>query len=230
MALSMDNLGYTSGINSPWYQRTMQSTPGYQLATPQITQAATGLAGTAGSVAGAMGKANPYIAAGSLALGALETIIAARKLKKLDKQKPLGYQVTPEEQEVYQRSKDMASYGFSQQEKDAYMNQMRQQSNVAFQRAKTLAGGSLGSALSAATSRQDMTNFAQADARLRQQKEGQFQSAAMDVSRKRDLMMQQELSDYARKQQAWGGALQSGLSQLGSVANLMTASSYGQGA
>lgn len=200
------------------------SGPAAPVSTPSLNFG--NVASAAGSAAGAAAKANPYVAAGTMALGALETIIAARKLKKLDKQKPAGFQITPEEQEMYQRSKDMASYGFSQQQKDAYLGQMQQQSNVAFQRAKTAAGGSLAAALGATTSRKDMSQLALADAQLQAAKEARFGQAAMAVSRKRDVMAQQDISDYQRKQQAWGGALQSGLGQLASGFNLMSATSY----
>lgn len=217
------------------YSGTSSPTSFSKLATGLAPAVASGVslasslakpASDASKLLGGLGKANPYIAAGSLALGAIETIIAARKLKQLDRQKPAGYQITPEEQEMYQRSKDMASYGFSQQQKDAYLGEMRRQSNIGFQRAKTMAGGSLGSALSAATSRQDMSQFALNDAQLQAAKESKFAQAAMNVSRKRDMMAQQATSEYGQKQQQWGRALQSGLGQLGSVANLMSATTY----
>lgn len=192
--------------------------------SPATAQNALGsIAGPALNVAA---KFNPYVAVGSLALGALETAIAAKKLKQLDRQKPMGYQVTPEEQELYNRSKEAAQYGFSQQQKDAYLGQMQRQSNINYERAKTMAGGSMAAALGAATSRQDMSQFALNDAQLQAAKESKFAQAAMNVSKKRDMMAQQATSEYAQKQQQWGGALKSGLSQLGSVANLMSATTY----
>jgi hypothetical protein len=43
-------------------------------------------------------------------------------------------------------------------------------------------------------------------------------------------MAEQELSDYARKQQAWGGALQAGLENVTNVANLAMATGYSNNA
>lgn len=180
-------------------------------------------ASAAGSAAKTAAGFNPYIAAGSAILGGVQMAIAIRKLKQLDKNKPMGYQITPEEQETYQRTKAAADYGFSQSEKDAYMGGMQRQQDVNYQRALQTGGGSLAGALGASTSRRDLSQFAMSDAQLKRAKEGQFLSAAKDISRKRDVMTEQSLAEYRQKQQAWGQALKSGLENVTNVANLAMA-------
>jgi len=192
--------------------------------------AAKAAAPAAQEAMGFLAKANPYIAAGSAVLGIAQSLIAARKLKQLDKQKPMGYQVTPEEQEAYQRSKQGADYGFSQQQKDAYLGGMARQQDVNYQRALAAGGGGLAGALGASTSRTDLSQFAMSDAQLKQQKEREFRQAGMDISRKRDLMAQQSLAEYSQKQQAWGGALKAGLENVTNVANLAMATGYSNNA
>ena len=103
------------------------------------------------------------------------------------------------------------------------MGGMQRQQDVNYQRALQTGGGSLASALRASTSRKDLTQFATADAQLKRQKEGQFLSAASNVSQKRDIMKREELSEYRRKQEEWGKALQSGLGNIANVANLAMA-------
>jgi hypothetical protein len=193
------------------------------MALPDITKYALDQGNLA---AESLGKVNPYFAAGSAVLGIAQAAIAARKLKQLDKQKPMGYQVTPEEQEAYQRAKQGAQYGFSQQQKDAYLGNMARQQDVNYQRALAAGGGSLAGSLRASTSRTDLSQFAMSDAQLQQQKEREFRQTGMAISAKKDTMAGQALTEYAQKQQAWGGALKAGLENITNVANLAMATGY----
>ena len=226
---TLENTQFDVSKSVPTYTTSEQNKP---VVTPSAMPSAIGSAAGSATqgVMGSLAKANPYIAAGSAVLGIAQSLIAARKLKQLDKQKPMGYQVTPEEQEAYQRSKQGADYGFSQQQKDAYLGGMARQQDVNYQRALAAGGGGLAGALGASTSRTDLTQYAMSDASLKQQKEREFRQAGMDISRKRDRMAQQSLDEYSQKQQAWGGALKAGLENVTNVANLAMATGYSNNA
>jgi hypothetical protein len=226
-ALRMGNLAKTYGtqVNVGPGRSEFMASQALMDAAPAAAPGAT-VSKYASDLIGGASKANPYLAIGSLVLGGVQSAIAARRLSQLDKNKPAGYQITPEEQEVFNRTKEAARYGFSQQEKDAYLGNMAKQQEVNYQRSLSVGGGSLAGAIGASTSKSDLSGFATSDAQLKRQAEGKYQQALMGKSRKRDLMAEQELSDYARKQQAWGGALQAGLENMTSAANLAMATGY----
>lgn len=174
--------------------------------------------------AGAAAALNPYVGIGLAGIGALSTIGGAIGL--MTSEKPKGYELTPRMSQAIRESETAAGFGLGQQQIALAQQQQREAQNTQLLNARNLSGGSLSRALFGANTFSRLMAGNQLAAQ---------DFAAMEGKRKyRDAMYGQEqdianrvvatnLQQYAQEQTTSGGALQSGLYNLGSYFNYRTA-------
>jgi len=181
----------------------------------------------AGPVAGVATKANPYLAAGSLAVGALSTIGGLVGLANT--KKPEKYSLDPKIQAAIGESESAARYGLADTQLAAARQMQSQNVNSAMYNARNTSAGSGARAVFGGLQGMNMNagnqlalsdfNAQQGKIRYRDQMYGQMQTI-------RDRNTAQSIDTYNRKQQAYGGALQSGLTNMSSYFNLGQAMRY----
>lgn len=174
--------------------------------------------------AGAAAAVNPYVGIGLAGIGALSTIGGAIGL--MASEKPKGYELTPRMSQAIRESETAAGFGLGQQQIALAQQQQREAQNTQLLNARNLSGGNLSRALFGANTFSRLMAGNQLAAQ---------DFAAMEAKRKyRDAMYGQEqdianrevarnLQQYAQEQTSYGGALQSGLYNLGSYFNYRTA-------
>lgn len=182
-----------------------------------------------GAVKSALTKANPYLAAGSAALGLAQTlggIIGLATTKQ-----PEGFKLTPKMQKAIGESEMAAQYGLGPQQLALAKQNQREAQNTQLFNARSLSGGNLSRAIFGANTYSRLMagnqlaaqDFAaqQQKVNLRNQMYGQEQAIA-----NQNVQLAQQ--DYMNKQKAYGGAMSSGLTNLGSFFNLQNALRYNQ--
>lgn len=158
---------------------------------------------------------------GSLVLGGIQTIGGLIGL--LSQKKPPMYSMSPDQQALLAQSRQMASQGFTGGERAAYESQIARQGATASQRALDLSGGGMAQALSGSIGAANLgaaNQMAVQDAALRRQGQQFYSRMAGEQQRIQDMNVAGQQREYQQAQQSFGGALQSGLTQLGSAANL----------
>jgi len=199
-----------------------------------FTQSVAGGAGAAGAaglggVAAAASKLNPYLAAGTAALGTIQSIGGLIGLATT--KQPEGFKLTPKMQQAIGESESAARYGLGPQQIALAQQNQREAQNTQLYNARSMSGGNLSRAIFGANTYSRLmagNQLAAQDFAAQQQKQryrdqmfGQEQAIA-----NQNVQLAQQ--DYARKQQAYGGAMSSGLTNLGSFFNLQNALRYNQ--
>ena len=194
-----------------------------------FTENAAGGAGAAGlgGAAGAASKLNPYLAAGTAALGTIQTIGGLIGLATT--KQPEGFKLTPKMQQAIGESETAARFGLGPQQIALAQQNQREAQNTQLYNARSMAGGNLSRSIFGANTYSRLMagnqlaaqDFAaqQQKVRYRDQMFGQEQAIA-----NQNVQLAQQ--DYMRKQQAYGGAMSSGLTNLGSFFNLQNALRY----
>jgi hypothetical protein len=182
-----------------------------------------------GAVKSALTKANPYLAAGTAALGAIQTIGGLVGLSRT--KQPEGFKLTPKMQQAIGESESAARYGLGAQQIALAQQNQREAQNTQLYNARSMSGGNLSRSIFGANTYSRLMagnqlaaqDFAaqQQKLRYRDQMFGQEQAIA-----NQNVQLAQQ--DYMRKQQAYGGAMSSGLTNLGSFFNLQNALRYNQ--
>ena len=182
-----------------------------------------------GKIAGLASKANPYLAMGTAALGLAQTLGGYFGLKNT--KQPEGFKLTPKMQQAIGESETAARYGLGAQQIALAQQNQREAQNTQLYNARSMAGGNLSRSIFGANTYSRLMagnqlaaqDFAaqQQKLRYRDQMYGQEQSIA-----NQNVQLAQQ--DYMRKQQAYGGAMSSGLTNLGSFFNLQNALRYNQ--
>ena len=174
-------------------------------------------------------KANPYLAMGTAALGAIQTIGGLIGLAKT--KQPEGFKLTPKMQQAIGESEMAAQYGLGAQQIALAKQNQREAQNTQLYNARSLSGGNLSRAIFGANTYNRLmagNQLAAQDFAAQQQKVGlrnQLYGQEQAIANQNVQLAQQ---DYARKQQAYGGAMSSGLTNLGSFFNLQNALRYNQ--
>jgi hypothetical protein len=161
-----------------------------------------------------MGPAGLLLPAG---LGALESIGGMIGLLKEAKKPYPKYGVSSELQGAYDRAQGEAQFGYSGAEKAAFHQDLARANSLRLQRGLALAGGSLGSAVNAATQSSDISalnNFAASDEAVRRQKISYADTLAQAVQRQKNLETQNQIQRKVMMEQAYGGALKAGLTNI----------------
>ena len=139
------------------------------------------------------------------------------------------YSMSPDQQAILGQARQMATQGFTGQEKAAYESQIARQGATASQRALDLSGGGMAQALSGSIGAANLgaaNQMAINDAALRRQGQQFYARMAGEQQRIQDMNVQAAQREYQQAQQSFGGALQSGLTQMGSVGNLLAENKY----
>jgi hypothetical protein len=197
--------------------------------TQNAAGAVGGLGGAAGAVGGALTKLNPYLAMGTAALGAIQTIGGLVGLSRT--KQPEGFKLTPKMQQAIGESETAARYGLGAQQLALAQQNQREAQNTQLYNARSMAGGNLSRAIFGANTYSRLmagNQLAAQDFAAQQQKIGlrnQLYGQEQGIANQNVQLAQQ---DYARKQQAYGGAMSSGLTNLGSFFNLQNALRYNQ--
>ena len=183
-----------------------------------------GAADVAKSALGLAGATNPYIAGATLALGGLSTIGGLIGLATT--KEPEGYKLTPKLQRSITEAEQRAQFGLGAPQIALQRQMSREALNTQLMNTRNLSGGSL--------SRAALGSNVYASLLAGNQLAAQDYAAqqAKIAERDRAYQMEQAVADrnvalaqqaYAQKQAAYGGAMQQGLTNLGSYFNLQAA-------
>lgn len=169
--------------------------------------------------------------AGTAILGAIQSGIALANLIKLGKQKRPNFGITPEQRASYDQAKVNAQYGYSPAQRGAFENTISSSQNAAYQKAVDISGGQQNNAISGILRANRLgayNQFASQDAALKLQNQQYADRMGRDITQQRNMATNQDIQNRIRTEDAWGGALQSGLTNLASAGNFyaMTAQDY----
>lgn len=171
------------------------------------------------------------ILAGTAILGAIQSGVALANLVKLGKKSQANYGITPEQQRSYDQAQVNATRGFNPAQRGAFMNNIISSQNAAYQKAVDVGGGQSSQAIGGILKANRLgafNQFAAQDASLQLQNQRYADQMGQNITQQRNLATGQDIQNRVRQEQAWGGALQSGLTNLGSAGNFyaMTAQGY----
>jgi len=167
----------------------------------------------------------------AVGLGVIQTAAGLYGLYKMSKQPKPEFAVSKEVEEAYKNAGILAAkrlananYGFTPDQKAQFYETLATTNNTAYKRAVDLSGGSLSKAIFSgltANNIQAINNFAVQDAN---QKRMNVQYAdnmaryadsfAQNYQQVDNMNTQNEISDRIRKQQSYGQAVQSGVSNI----------------
>jgi hypothetical protein len=183
--------------------------------------------GKVANMAGLASKLNPYLAAGTAVLGGLQTIVGAIGLAR--SKRPEGYKETPEMARAIGEAERSAQYGLGAQQIGLANQQAREAQNTQLFNARSMAGGNMSRAIFGANTYNRLmagNQLAAQDFAAQQQKVGIRNQLYGTRQRLADANTQLAQQNYARQQEAYGGAMRSGLTNLGSFFNLNQALNY----
>lgn len=163
--------------------------------------------------------ANPF----TLGLSALQAGYGLYKANELADTPYPKATISPELQKAYERSLQNVGRGYTPEEDAAFKSNLASQSRLGFQNAKDMAGGQLSGAINRgiqATNLPVLANYAKSGAELGRQNTRYSDSLAADIQRQKNLITQQEIAHRNQLEQAYGGALQSGLTNAVNTLNL----------
>jgi len=145
----------------------------------------------------------------SLAYSAHKDSEAEKGIKKLESQQFPRYAVTPELKSAYDRSEQMAKYGYTPSESAAFKNNLTRANNLSYQRATDSAGGNLASAINRGIQSNNigaLNQFAGADAGLKRQNIKYADTLAQAMQHQQNLATQADISHRVMLEQAYGRA------------------------
>jgi hypothetical protein len=183
--------------------------------------------GKVANMAGLASKANPYLALGTAGLALGQTIVGAIGLAR--SKRPEGYKETPEMARAIGEAEQAAQYGLGAQQIGLANQQAREAQNTQLFNARSMAGGNMSRAIFGANTYNRLmagNQLAAQDFAAQQQKVGIRNQLYGTRQRLADANVQLAQQDYARQQEAYGGAMRSGLTNLGSFFNLNQALRY----
>ncbi len=164
---------------------------------------------------------------GSAVLGGVQTIGGLIGLASL--KDPEDYSLTADNQMAIGEAKNNARFGFSGAQKAAYDQSVRQAANTDIYNARNMAGSSLSRAVFGVRRGQTLgalNDLALKDADFQQRKIGYRDSMIQRGQEVQDRNTANRWNQYNQKMAAYGGALQSGLTNLGGFFNLGAALKY----
>lgn len=172
---------------------------------------------------------NPYIAAGTLGLGALQTIQGYRGLNKLQKEAMPTYGVSSQLNQAYQKAQQMANRGYTPEQEAAFKRNLAIIQNTAYRNAISQSGGNLAQAVNAGLQSQNigaLNQFAADDAAKRQQNIQYADSFAPRFQNIQDENTRNALNYRIMREQALGNAISQGQTNLATGLNAGLASTY----
>lgn len=172
----------------------------------------------------ALGKSNPYVAAGTLGLGAIQTVGGLIGLSKLKRQPVPQYGITPELQQAYNLAEQRSRMGFTPTQTAAFEQQMARSQAADYKNAIAMGGGGLAQAIAGGLGGQRLqalNRFAAQDAAQQAANIGQYYGLTNQMTGQRNLMTRQQREDYYTKLKGASGALSSGLTNFASGINAL---------
>lgn len=140
--------------------------------------------------------------------------------------KPQGYNVTPEQQQSYDRAQKDAMSGYSAQERAAYLSNLASRNNAGYSRALKFGGNGLAGAIQAGVNygnSKALNDFAANDAQLRRSNIRYADSRGDVISGQRNRNTQLQNQEYNQAAQAYGGAIKAGKENVFNSLNLFSA-------
>ena len=138
------------------------------------------------------------------------------------------FSVSPELQKSYDMSLEVPKHGFTPEEYQNYVNAINQSQNATRRTALNTSGGQLSGAIKGVLQADRLQGFntlaGQDAAQLIEQKRMQQQLMAQQaaaIQHQRNLAAQQAILQYNAKQEAYGGAAQSGMQNTGGFLNTL---------
>lgn len=168
-------------------------------------------------------------AIGSAALGLFQTFQGIKGLNQLSKEQAPNYTVSPELQSAYGRAEGMTNQGFTTEQEGAFRQNLAQSNNLAYRRAVDASGGSMSGSILGAIQGQNigaLNQFAADDAEQRMQNIRYADSLASQLQNQQNMATQVDIENRRMKEQAYGGAVQSGLGNMAGSLNLWGALGY----
>lgn len=160
------------------------------------------------------------LAFGSAILGGFQAGVGLYNLLNME-DRP-NFEVSPEQQNSYNRAQERARFGFSTEQRNDYFNGIAGRYSQGWRNATDLSGGQQSQAFGRAmlaNQTHDFSRFAAEDARLMNDNARYADRLGADITAKRDMIANQNIQDWNKRQQAFGGALSSGLNNFASAAN-----------
>jgi hypothetical protein len=152
-----------------------------------------------------------------IGLGALETANSLKGLKNLQGKPMPAYTMSPEYQQYYDTTRQRSQYGFDPTERANFNQNISQQQNTGYRQAVNQSGGNLAQAISVGLGAQNLgaqNQFAAQDASQHRQNIEQWGGAANQMQQQENLINQQKIQYRTQLEQAYGGALKSGLQNI----------------
>lgn len=165
---------------------------------------------------------NPYIAAGTLGLGAYQLYQSNRALKQLGKEAMPTYGANPTLTAAYQRAQQMSQRGYTPEQEAAFKSNLATNQNTAYRNAVSQSGGNLAQAINAGLQSQNigaLNQFAADDASKRQQNIQYADSFAPRFQNIQDENTRNALNYRIMREQALGAAKAQAQSNLAQGAN-----------
>lgn len=140
--------------------------------------------------------------------------------------KPQGYNVTPEQQQSYDRAQKDAMSGYSAQERAAYLSNMASRNNAGYSRALKFGGNGLAGAIQAGVNygnSKNLNEFAANDAQLRRSNIRYADNRGDVISGQRNRQTQLKNQEYNQAAAAYGSAIKAGKENVFNAVNMFTA-------
>lgn len=220
--------GFQSPVNSNLYPYTNTAGAtsvgqaglmgGVQGGSPQSPGSSAGFGGIMGMAA----MANPYLAAGTLGLGLVDSAVGLYGLSQMGDSP--NYSVSGELKNSYNRAESMADTGLTPEEMAASQGRVTRSNNTAYQNGVDMSGGNLAGALKSAVNAQNLNaanDLSAMDAQMRRQNMQYADNLGLQVQQQKNMATQNDIDQYNKKQQAYGQAGQSGLKGIANYINLL---------
>jgi len=159
----------------------------------------------------------PWAMAAKAGFGLLQTAISAAQLAKINKTPTPEFTQTPQMMSATSQAEQMAKSGFTPQERAAYDASLSTAGNTAYRRGVDMGGGNMAVALNSALNAQNLgarNELAIADAGIRRQNIASRNQLYGEGQELQDRNTQYAMQNRSNAQQAWGGAMSSGLGNL----------------
>lgn len=147
-------------------------------------------------------------------------------LNELARNKPAGYDVTPEQQSAYDRAQGLANSGYTQDEKSSFMQNLARQNNASYSRSFAQGGNTLAGAIRAGINYGNvgaLNTFAAQDAQLHRSNIRYADQMGQGITNQRNMNTRQNLAEYMQKQQAYGQASKQGSQNMFNAVNTFAA-------
>lgn len=154
----------------------------------------------------------PWMMVAQMGMGAIQTAISASKASQLPD--PKQHTVSPELRGAFNEAKTRSQQGYSPAERAAFEQTLARQANASKQMFQNVGMSGAGAAAANIMSIDALNQFAAGSEAARRQNFGQYASLAGDVQRVGDMEAQRFNQRLMAEEQALGGGMQAGISNM----------------